>query len=195
MAEVPETSTTLLRVLGADSAHERWADFVTRYEPLMRAFLQARFPALEADDLVQETLVALVAVLPDYHYQPEETGRFRNFLIGILRHKALKACSRERRLDEVRSAVSGGSPEAARGVAVDDEVAATEERAFKQAVADIALAEFFADRETAPRTQEVFRRVAMMGEAPECVARSFAMSRHAVDQIKARTLARLRRRV
>ena len=60
------TSTTLLRELAADSQHARWGEFVTRYEPMMRDYLRVRFPTVDANDVVAETLVALVDVLADY---------------------------------------------------------------------------------------------------------------------------------
>ena len=93
---VPQTSTTLLRDL-TDAQSARWVEFFTRYVPMMEAYLASRFPNLEADDLIQETLAALVEKLPDYRYLPEETGHFRNYLTGILRHKALKTVERSAR--------------------------------------------------------------------------------------------------
>ena len=63
----------------------------------MLAYLKTRFPAVDADDIVQDTLFALSRALPAYHYSPDETGRFRNYLTGILRNKALKRCECERR--------------------------------------------------------------------------------------------------
>ena len=66
MSHPPTTSTTLLRELAADSQHARWGEFVTRYEPMMRDYLRVRFPTVDADDVVAETLVALVDVLADY---------------------------------------------------------------------------------------------------------------------------------
>ena len=71
-SQVPDTSTTLLRDV-ADSSHARWSVFYSRYQPMMRSYLQARFPSLDADDIIQETFVALAKILPDYQYAPERT--------------------------------------------------------------------------------------------------------------------------
>ena len=87
-ANVPDTSTTLLRDV-ADSQHARWAVFYSRYQPLMRSYLRARFPAVDADDVIQETFTALAKLLPDYKYDPKKKGSFHNFLTGVLRNKAL----------------------------------------------------------------------------------------------------------
>ena len=63
---IPETSTTLLRDIASSAANARWGEFCARYEPMMRGYLRERFPYVEADDVVQETLVALAGALPDY---------------------------------------------------------------------------------------------------------------------------------
>ena len=64
MAKVPTTSTTLLRDIAQDSQHARWAEFVARYRPMMEAFMHERFPSVEPDDVIQETLVAVCRVMP-----------------------------------------------------------------------------------------------------------------------------------
>ena len=108
---VPDTSTTLLRNLAADARSPRWTEFVARYRPMMEAFLAARHPSLaaEADDLVQETLLALVRVLPDYRYVPGEQGSFHNYLTGILRNKAAMAV-RRRATEAARDARAAAEP-------------------------------------------------------------------------------------
>ena len=63
----------------------------------MLSYLQNRFPALDADDIIQETFTALVKILPDYQYDPEKNGAFHNFLTGVLRNKALCALDRSKR--------------------------------------------------------------------------------------------------
>ena len=106
MAEIPTTSTTLLRDLAQDSQHARWGEFVTRYRPMMEAFMCERFPGVETDDIIQETLIALCKVLPSYRYEPDEKGHFHNYLTGILRNKALAALRKQRQqtdlVDEMR---------------------------------------------------------------------------------------------
>lgn len=184
------TSTTLLRQLAADSRHSRWTEFVARYEPLMHAYLRTRFPFVEADDVVSETLVALVDVLAHYRYDPQETGRFHNYLTGVLRHKALRAC----RAADRNSRLKAGWREDITACAGESASAADEE-AYRQALFEIAVSSFFSDPTIAPRTKEVFRRTAIAGESPETVAQAFQMSRHAVDQIKSRSVVWLRKRI
>ena len=180
---IPSTSTTLLNQLAADSQHARWVEFVARYRPMMGAYMRERFPSVEADEAIAETLIALVDVFGSYRYDPEETGRFHNYLTGVLRHKALrlhKQAQRERSLRE-RAAEEPKEPS-------DD----PEEENYRQSLFDIAVRQFFDDETIAPRTKEIFRRTAIKGESPETVAQSFMMERHAVDQIKSRSIAKLR---
>ena len=145
--------------------------------------MRERFPSVEADEAIAETLVALVDVFGNYRYDPKETGRFHNYLTGVLRHKALRLCrqaERERGLRERAAAEPRVTP--------DD----PDEENYRKSLFDIAVRLFFDDETIAPRTKEIFRRTAMKGESPEAVAKSFLMERHAVDQIKSRSIAKLR---
>ena len=179
MAKIPTTSTTLLRNIAQDSAHVRWNEFVTRYRPMMEAFMHERFPSVEADDVIQETLAALCKVLPNYRYAPDEKGRFHNYLTGILRNKALRVLRKEERHKEIIGRV--GSP-----------LPADDFESYREAIFEIALRQFLADESVADRTKRIFERTAINGESPEAVASSFKMTRHAVDQAKSRAMARLR---
>ena len=180
---VPSTSTTMLRQLATDSQHARWNEFVQRYQSMMAEYLRVHFPGLEAEDIVSETLIALVEVLKNYRYAPNEAGNFHNYLTGILRHKALRLCKQSERRRALCERVSTEPI-----VPLED----PEEEAYRQSLFDVAVGQFFADESVAPRTKEIFRRTAMKGESPEAVAKSFMMERHAVDQIKSRSIAKLR---
>lgn len=141
---VPTTSKTLLRDLGADARSPRWAEFISRYRPMMESFLAARYPSLapDADDLVQETLVALLRALPDYRYVPGEQGSFHNYLTGILRNKAASLL-RRREAEAARDAWAAA--ESAAPPALADEVAAErDEDAWRDAVLQIALRQLLA---------------------------------------------------
>ena len=179
----PETSTTLLRDLAASAENARWAEFVTRYRPMMEAYMRERFPSVEVDDAIAETLVALVDVFRSYRYDPEETGRFHNYLTGVLRHKALRLCKQAERERSLRERVAE-EPK----MSSDD----PEDESYRKSLFDIAIRQFFDDESIAPRTKEIFRRTAIKGESPETVAKSFMMERHTVDQIKSRSIAKLR---
>lgn len=63
---VPKTSESLLIAIASNPESARWAEFVKRYDPMMRAYLKAKFSGIDADDTIQETLCALMALLPSY---------------------------------------------------------------------------------------------------------------------------------
>ena len=179
VASFPKTSATLLADLARDSQHARWGEFVTRYRPMMEAYLHARFPQVDADEAIQETLIALIRRFPIYRYVPEERGAFHTYLTGILRHKALKWLRVEQRHRELQA-----TPEVPSGA---DEAAKRQEAIF-----EIALQQLLADETLQQRTREIFARVAVNGEKPAAVAEAFGIERNAVDQVKQRLMARLR---
>lgn len=187
---IPETSTTLLRNV-RDAEHPRWPEFVAKYRPMMEAYLKAHFPAVEADDVIQETFAALCGILPGYIYAPDEKGHFRNYLTGILRNKARRALRNGDRRAEINDMVGlcngrAGSLAAPQCATQDDD------QSWREAVFEIALRRFFSDESIADRTKRIFERTALNGESPESIAASFKMTRHAVDQAKSRAMSRLR---
>ena len=201
MAKIPTTSTTLLRDMANGSRQGRWNEFVARYRPMMETFMRERFPSVEADDIIQETLIALCKVLPSYRYAPDEKGHFHNYLTGILRNKALAALRKQRQqadlADEMRRAGRAVAPRPlecvagrARSPSAPDDVA--DEQSYRESLFELALRQFLADESIVDRTKRIFERVAINGESPEAVAASFKMKRHAVDQAKSRAMARLR---
>ena len=181
----PETSTTLLRDIAADTQHIRWTEFYDRYRPLMLEYVGNRFPNLNADEAIQDTLIALTKVLPDYRYVPSEKGAFHNYLIGILKRKALLMIQAESRRSEQE-----------RQYAEKRELPTSEhdsdERNWRESLMEIALQQLLADESIHGRTKQVFKRIAVNGEKPEDVARSFGITRNAVDQMKNRMVAKLR---
>ena len=184
--QIPETSTTLLRQLAADSQHARWTEFVGRYQPMMMEYLRLHFPKLEAEDIVSETFIALVDILRNYRYDPDETGRFHNYLTGVLRYKALHRL----RLDD-RSAKSVEGYADCRAVFAESDTEATI-REWKESVFAIAIDQLMSDESIQERTRQVFLRVVVNHELPDVVARSFGIERNAVDQIKSRMMAKSR---
>ena len=188
-SKMPSTSTTLLRQVGGDSRHARWTEFVARYSPACRQYMHRHFPSLEADDILQETFAALAKALPDYHYNPEERGHFRNYLTGILRNKALMALRKHQRDEEVLAefAVESEDGRAARPAqphASDDD--------WRKAIFEIALQQLMADASIGERTKQIFVRTAIKQEKPDVVAAALGVSRNVVDQQKRRTLAKFK---
>ena len=70
----------------------------------MREFLATHFPGVPADDIMQETMAALVARMPHYVYSPADMGPFHSYLYGILRNKSVDFLKRRDREAEAERA-------------------------------------------------------------------------------------------
>ena len=189
MSQVPATSVSLLRDIASGTENARWAEFVRIYEEPMRAFLAARFPSVEADDVLQETMIALMRVMPDYHYTPDGNGHFRNYLVGILKHKAEDAIRRQSRESDRRERIRKSAADTPRRAQAPGE--ADEEESWRLAAMNTALEQLLSDESVNARSREVFRHVALLHEPPAEVAAAFGISRANVDQIKRRLVLRL----
>lgn len=180
----PQTSRRLLAALGNDLGSSRWNEFIAAYGPGLRDYATRHFPGLDADDLLQETLLAFIKRLPNYIYAPESKGAFHAYLVGILRICGLTALNRAMRETKELSAVGEQL--------LPQPPTDAEQQSWQEAAYEIALRQFLADPRVHAQTKEIFRRVAMQGEKPEVVARDYGMERNAVDQIKDRSIRRLR---
>ena len=160
----------------------------------MEAYLRERFPFVDADDTVQETLIALIRSMPIYRYVPEETGRFHSYLTGILRHKALRQVRSDRQRAKIAEMLRQDAPHGGRTRSPIAPQAAIKDndQSWRESIMEIALQQLLADESIHERTREVFRRVAVNGEKPEDVALSFGISRNAVDQMKSRMTLRMK---
>ena len=188
MPTIPETSTTLLRDLAQDSQHARWGEFVARYRPMMEAFMRERFPLLDADDVIQETLIELIKVFPVYHYSPNEKGHFHNYLTGVLRHKALRVIEAKRKQADLLADFADES----KGMGFSRQQVVDDDTDWRRSLMEIALQQLLSDPSIHERTRLVFARVAVNGEKPEDVAAVFGITRNAVDQMRSRMVMRLK---
>lgn len=180
MGRIPRTSTTLLKQIAGAAEHPRWEEFVARYRPAMEAYARERFPGVEADDLIQETLLGLMKALPDYVAREDRKGAFHNFLTGVLRHKALDALRRAGRREEAETlAAASGEGEGA-------------EEEWRKTVYAVALEQLMANPRVGARSKQIFTRTALRGEKPQEVAESLLVGRGVVDLTKRRMTERLR---
>lgn len=181
MERAPTTSITLLKAIAADTGNIRWTEFFHTYEELMRNFLRTRFPSVDADDILQETMLALTKCLPNYHCTPDEHRHFHNYLIGILKHKAEDAMHRQLLEAQTRKSFAQKPP--------PDKT--SEDLAWKLAAMNAAVEQLMTDSTINARTREIFRHVALLHESPKSVAEAFGVTRNNVDQIKNRFVKRL----
>ena len=180
----------MLKVLGEDAMSPRWTEFADKYMPVMSGYLAQHFPKLEADDIIQETLIALVAKLPDYRYALDEKGHFRNYLIGIVRNKCLETLRAQKKIADSRDAAKLDA-EIAEDLNADAEGEA-ERKQWQFTTYEVALQQLMADPRIQEQTKQIFTRTALNDESPDDVARMFGITRNNVDQIKNRMTAKLR---
>jgi RNA polymerase sigma factor (sigma-70 family) len=159
------------------------------YASTIDGFLFKHFPTVDAEDVVQETLRALVEKLPLYEYEPDTKGHFRNYLIGIVRFKAIEQLKRRKREAGLRAELEAN---AQFEWECEKQSYSVDLRDWQREAYEAALAQFMADKGISTRDKEIFRRVALQGESPEDVAAIFDIKRNNVDQIKARMVAKLK---
>ena len=182
------TSTSLLRAIGADADSPRWLDFVSRYQPVMESYLKSKFPTVDADDVMQETLIVLARKLPEYRYAPDEKGHFRNYLFGILKNKAREALKRQAKAIRSEDAAKELAAMPQTTVAPDE----SEREDWRISAYEVALQQLLASTRFSERTRQIFVRTALKGEDPASVAALFGTTRNNVDQIKNRLTSELK---
>ena len=188
MGAIPATSITLLKAISGSAESMRWTEFFNIYEPHMRGFMRTKFPSVEPDDAIQDTMVAMMKALPGYHYTPDENGHFRNYLMGVLSHKAADILRKNAKQSGIKSKLKNDhDPKLRRKDGIED----AEHEAWKASAMEAAIEMLMSDESIRPATREVFRHVALMHEDPEEVARAFGISRNNVDQIKKRMITKL----
>ena len=186
---VPITSVSLLKVLGEDAQSPRWTEFANMYASTIDGFLFKYFPTVDAAEVVNDTLLALVEKLPVYEYDPDLKGHFRNYLIGIVRFKAIEQLKRRKRDAELKKALE---TQEQLNWEYERQSYSADLRNWQREAYEAALAQFMADPGLSDRDKDIFRRVALRGESPEDVAKMFGIKRNNVDQIKARMVAKLK---
>ena len=136
---------------------------------------------------MQETLLALMKALPNYHYTPDKKLHFRNYLVGVLAHKAMDILKHEMHQSDVRERLKAEPHYCAEADCTQEEI----RHSLRVAAMEAAIEQLMCDETINPTTREVFRHVALMHEKPDAVATQFGVSRNNVDQIKKRMIGKL----
>lgn len=90
------TSPSLLLRVRSPEDKGAWERFYGFYAPLIIGFSQQRGCTHEtALDILQETMVSLMTILPTFDYEPNK-GRFRSFLLKIVHRRAIDAFRRQK---------------------------------------------------------------------------------------------------
>ena len=131
-------------------------------------------------------MIALSNVISNYRYAPDETGRFRNYLTGILRRKALKQCEKADKERTAKAELRELEDAGAAFGSLDDS------DSWKDAVLEIAMRQILDDDNIPDKSKQIFQRLTVDGVSPDEVAVAYGTSRNNVDKTKSRMIARLR---
>lgn len=194
-----ETDETLLERVRKLDAHVAWQEFYKAYwSAILRYARKLGLNDDQAKEVLQETMVALMRVLPNFCYDRRK-GRFRNFLLTIVHRKSLAALRRAKGLPDVsldeedpwgRGALRELLPaEALRSAEVEAETL------WREALMEDTLAQLAASPALADGTFAAFRAYVIERRPAAEVAAEFGMKENALYQIKNRLMRRLRAEV
>jgi len=149
------------------------------------------------ENVWQETMVALVRLLPGFTYDPKK--RFRNLVFTIAVRAIWAEQRRIKRRREVPLEPGGREDEPNLGDSLMDEtvLAPVEkmEADWRESLFEEAWRRLSLDATCQGRTMEIFRAYVLAGDPVEAVARRFGLKANAVYQIKNRLLKRLRQEI
>ena len=188
----PDTSTTLLDALASAGAPAaEWTRFARIYGPVARvylAILRRSGPWLDPawdDDIAQETLVELARLLPERRWD-RSRGRFRDFLFGVVRNKALAFARRERLAARAAEALAAAEPVLRKGEAE------AEREALRRELWRALVDRVFAQTRMSETSKEIFLRL-VEEEAPvAALAAEYKTTPNAIYRLKNRMTAKIR---
>lgn len=179
---IEQTRASLLARLSGGADRATWLEFFDRYGALLHGYARNRgCQAVDADDVVQDVLMALMRAMPNFTYDPAR-GRFRSYLRTITA-RAVLAKTRQNRPATSLQDVEAVDP----ALRTDDDAVWEEE--WKRY--HVRRAMRVIEREISERDRLAFTRYALSGEAPERTAEELGMTVDQVYQVKSRVLKRL----
>ena len=173
-----QTTETLLQGLAANDQN-RWARFYRDYAPWIENNLLRRGLSHEdAEEVVHDTLVELVKIMPSYRYDKARKGAFHSLLFKIAQNKAID------RLRKIKAEAERLSSFAAEPLSPSDED-------WRRETFNMALRRVFADPGIGEASKIAFRRFVQLGELAETVAHELGLTVNNLYQIKNRLKKRL----
>lgn len=189
-----DTNETLLERLKIDDAHEAWREFYQLYwGAILRYARKLGLNETQAQDVLQETMVTLMRILPAFIYDRNK-GRFRNFLLTIVHRKSLAVHRRVRRATEVPWEEMTGS-ESTAPFAADHVLGSEALDRWREALCEEAILRLREDTSLAANTFAVFEAYVLERQPVAAVAAEFGLKENAIYQIKNRLLRRLQSEV
>jgi RNA polymerase sigma-70 factor (ECF subfamily) len=102
------TRTSLLRRLKNWDDQQSWNEFFNTYSKMLYSVARrAGLNEAEAEDLVQETIIAVAKQMPNFHYDPQ-IGSFKSWLMLIIRRRIIDYFRKRQR--DRQNVAAGDSP-------------------------------------------------------------------------------------
>jgi RNA polymerase sigma-70 factor (ECF subfamily) len=182
------------------NAGRAWEEFYQMYwAVIVRYGQKLGLDEAAAHDVLQETMVALLRILPTFQYDPSGGKKFRNFLLTIVHRKTLAAKRRMTAKAEVPFETAAHEDGLSPSEELADENAPlpsdTVETNWRESIQEEALRRVREDPTVKGRTWEVFKAYVIEQQPAAEVAQRFGMEKNAVFQIKNRMIKRLREEV
>ena len=183
----PQTPKSLLmRIadLAAGEDEAEWARFVELYSPAIGRFirlLDPDMPDADVDDMVQETLVKLVALLRGKAFDPQR-AKFSTWLGAIIRRQMVDRMRRRqaRKLDS-QVPLDTEIPSAA-----DSDPAAKLDIAWRLARHQTAVRHVFTKSAISLQNQRIYLMATADGLSPKEIARRLGLKENVVRSIRSR---------
>lgn len=156
--------------------------------PIIAIASRAALPHDVADDVVQETMLALTKSLKDGTYSREK-GRLSSWLYGIARMRVLQAVDAARR--RKTDAIDAKDPSSFGELIDEKSLLDSWEGSWAQMVLELSLRRV--RTEVDPKTYAAFEAVALRDESVDDTAARLGMTPNAVAIAKHRVLSRLRK--
>lgn len=173
-----ETTETLLKGL-IENNQNRWARFYRDYAPLIEnMLLQRGLSHHDAEEIVQETLVDLVSIMPTYKYDKHKKGAFHSLLFKIAQNKAIDMYRKRKTDGELLKRIEA-------------EPFAPTKDDWRQETLKIALRRVFADPSIGETSKIAFRRFVQLGEDADKIAAELNITVNNLYQIKKRLKDRI----
>jgi len=186
------TNEILLDRVKRLDAHDAWKEFYDNYwAAIIRYGRKIGLSDAQAKDVLQETMVDLMRILPKFSYDSAK-GKFRNFLLTIVHRKAMRVFARIKKDTNIPwDSANQAEIHETRKMVLD----AHQLRLWREAIYEEALVELSKCPDVEPRTWEVFKAYAVQNNPAQQVAQQFDVEVNSVYQIKNRLLKRVQKSV
>jgi RNA polymerase sigma factor (sigma-70 family) len=189
------TRQTLIERVRDISNERAWEEFYSTYwGVILRYARKLGLSESGAQDVLQETMIALIRTLPTFQYDLSR-GRFRNFVLTITHRKTLAAFRRNARSKELSldDSPSDDGPTALESLPapVGETVETLDEKRWQDSIYEEALARVRHDPSIQASTFDIFQAYVADGQPAEDVAQRYGINKNAVYQIKNRLMRRI----